>query len=192
MRNKWLLAACAAVVLLATACSSKGGISSAQGKERANAARKTTAGSYWKLYNSIGAPVSRNGGTGRFTQCGKNGSTSASYVVRAFLGAASDKEVTPESLTQEAANQLAGVGWHLSPASGLKRSAKKGGITVELEPPEFTGSDPLAALQVQGECIDLGSAADSILDDYYSQSDKYSSDDASKSPVPTTFPSSSF
>jgi hypothetical protein len=189
MRQKWLLAVCAAVILLATACSSNGGISSAQGKERANANRKSTAAVYWRLYRSIRAPASISGGRGYFTKCGNNGSTSTSYYVRSIVGATSNKRVTPESLTQTMADQLAEIGWHLSPASGLKRSVKNGGITVTLEPPEFTGDSPMEALQVQGGCVDVGAAADSILDDYYSQSDKYSGVNASKSPVPTTFPS---
>jgi hypothetical protein len=188
MRHKWFLAACAAVVLLATACSSKGGISSAQGKERANAARKTTATVYWKLYNAISAPAYGTGGRGVFTRCGDNGSTSVSYGVRASLGATSDKGVTDESLTHAVANQLAGVGWHLSPADDPDRSAKKGGITVTLEPPSF-GNSPTTVLQVQGECVDVGAAADSIADGYLQKSDLYSGVNASKSPVPTTFPS---
>jgi hypothetical protein len=189
MRHKWFLAVCAAVVLLTTACSSKGGISSAQGKVRANATRKSTATVYWKLYNAIGAPAFDSDGTGHFTTCGNNGSSSTSYYVRSILGVKSDKRVTPESLTQAVAGQLAGVGWHLSPASGLKRSAKKGGITVKLEPPEFIGSDSMTALQVQGGCVDVGAAEDSITDGSAQNSDKYNGDDASKSPVPTTFPS---
>ena len=188
MRHKWLLAAFTAVILLATACSSKGGISSAQGKERANGVRKTTAEVYWKLYNSISAPASGNGGTGHFTPCGKNGSTSTRYVVRAILGATPDKGVTSESLMQAVADQLNGLGWHLSPADGIHRSAKKGGITVELEPPSF-GTSPMTVLQFESGCVDVGSALDAVVDGYYQNSDKYDDADASKSPVPTTFPS---
>jgi hypothetical protein len=188
MRHKWLLAACAAVILLATACSSNG-ISSAQGKERANATRKSTAAVYWKLYNAISAPVFRSGGTGSFAKCDSNGPTSiTTYTVRATLGVDSGK-MTLESLTQLVASQLAGVGWHLSPADDPDRSAKKGGITVKLQLPEVTGPDPLTVLQVQGECVDLGSASNAVVDGYYPQSDQYHDADASKSPVPTTFPS---
>jgi hypothetical protein len=100
MRHKWLLAVCAVVVLLATACSSKGGISSAQGKVRANATRKSTATVYWKLYSAISAPAFSSFGTGAFTWCGDNGSTSVTYTVRATLDVKSDKRVTLESLTQ--------------------------------------------------------------------------------------------
>ena len=188
MRRKWLLAASTVVLLLATACS-KSEISSAQGRERANAARKPTAEVYWTLYNSISGPVFSSDGGGHFTRCGKNGSTSITYVVRSVLATKEKRGVTLESLTQTVATQLSDLGWHLSPASGPQRSVKKGGITVKLEPPEFTGSDPMTALQVQGECVDVGSAADSIIDGYYQHEDEYSGADASKSPVPTTFPS---
>lgn len=186
MRHKWPLAAVTAVVLLTAACG-KGGTSAAQGKEHATEARKTTAEVYWKLYHALSAPAFTSGASGTLTRCSDKGSKYARYVVRTIVGG-EGKGVTSASLTQTVAGQLSSVGWRLSPASGPERSATKGGISVVMQPPSF-GAEPGTALEVRGACVDLGSAADALFDDYATQSDLYSSSDASKSPIPTTFPS---
>ncbi|BBA97447.1 hypothetical protein RVR_3204 [Actinacidiphila reveromycinica] len=160
-----------------------------KGKERANQTRKETAAVYWKLYNSLDAPASTSGGAGYFTSCGKSGSSSVQYVVRALIRATSDKKMTYASLEQTVADQLAAAGWHLTPSED-GRSAEKSGITVELELPSV-GAGPTTALQVESGCVDVGAAKDTVSDGYSFNSDwdQYKDADASASPVPTTFPS---
>lgn len=189
MRHKWLPAVCAAVVVLAAACSS-GGMSASKGKEHADQTREATAAVYWKVHGSLSAPVSDFDGAGHFAKCGRKGSTSVQYIVRSLVGAAADKKLTSESLMQTMADQLADAGWHLSPADGDHRSAEKGGTTVELEPPGF-GAEPTTVLQVESGCVDVGSASGTVTAGYYTNAnwDQYQRADASKSPVPTAFPS---
>lgn len=72
----------------------------------------------------------------------------------------------------------------------VHRSAEKDGITVALDPPSF-GTLPMAVLQVKSKCVDIGAASHAIVDGYdgNTDADKYDDADASKSPIPTTFPS---
>ncbi|MFJ3796490.1 hypothetical protein ACIPSJ_09385 [Streptomyces sp. NPDC090088] len=158
--------------------------SAAEGKQTADEMRHPVAKVYWQLYNSIGSAASRGGGSGFFSDCEKVKEDSVMYRVTTLLGP-SEKKESLENLTTAVAKQLKNSGWNLSPSSGVHRSATKNDISVEVNPSPITGTS--VELQVRSKCVNVGKAADPLTAEYASASDKYSSSQASASPVPTTF-----
>ena len=178
-----------ATLLLATligACSNGASKShsEAEGKQVADKTRRSVAGVYWQLYNSVGSAAARGGGSGVFADCEKVKKDSVTYSVTTLLDS-SDKKDSLESLTAAVAVQLKNAGWSLSPSSGVHRSATRNGTSVELKPSPISGTS--VELQVRSKCVNVGKAADVLTGDYASASDRYKSSQASASPVPTTF-----
>jgi hypothetical protein len=173
---------------LVSACSGGGGPSVADGKRAANAARRPVAEAYWKLDNSIGTAASHPGGEGVFARCEGGPANGVVYSVRTVLGSRRAND-TPGRFTAAVADRLARAGWQLAPSSGLPRSASNGDLRVDLEPPEVGGASASVALVVSGKCVDVGAAANVLLDIYVNnKTDRYPESRAAESPIPTTFP----
>ncbi len=179
-----------AAILLASALASACGGSSTgtqQGTAAADKIRQDVAAAFWQLDDSLGRTVLSTGGLGGFGGC-SGSPDSLAYGITAAMQTSANSQQDLAEFTMSILPGFAAAGWPLTHTSDDNYSAKRSGLTVSLH--VFSeSSGPGASLTVQSGCVDVGSAAQTILSHYSGdQSDQYPQSEASAKPVPTTFP----
>jgi hypothetical protein len=187
MKCRWCFAVLLVIVLVSSCSNGDSRLNVDDGNRLADKTRRPIAETYWQLYDAIGNSVSQGGGNGVFTHCEDAAADSLIYRVDNLLTARKGGKESTERLAAIAAKRLANIGWKLKPSYGVRRSAIRNGVKVEVRP---TGiNDWSIVLQAQSDCVDFGAAADVIEDAYYTTvPDRYPSSRAMSSPVPTGFP----
>jgi hypothetical protein len=192
-----------AVVCAASACGS-GTTSGADGTKKAKEIRTSTAGTYWKVRDSLPTTLDTPAGQGWFLKCTKSSGTE--YTVEEYLEPIKDKP-TMQQLLAQIESALNPQGWKFTSEGQVPNAdksaatteklygyiARKDGKTVHLTLHEGSGKEPAAGyLNVSSSCEQFGSAQKDLLAKYATGSgggrDDYRQSTSSPDPVPTGFP----